>query len=242
MDRRRLLVVAAAIVAALGAALLFVYVRAADERAAERFRTVPVLRATQVIEAGESIDEALRTGKVAQDSVVEAARLPTALQDTTAIAGKFATTTIYPGEQIIPERFAETAEMGRKLLIPEPGDVAISVSVTDTARVAGFVNPGSEVAIFVNGSDTAGRSFNRLLLPRVKVLGVGSTAPVAQAPTDGSTAPEALPATLITLSVNQEEAQRVMFADSSGDLVFALLDEDSRIRPGSQVDFDTLFE
>lgn len=231
-------------VAALGAVLVFVYVRSADARAAERYENVRVLRATQVIEAGESIDEALRTGKVAQQLVVSGAKLPTALEDTTSIAGKFATTTIYPGEQIIPERFAETAEVGRKLLIPDPGDFAISVSVTDTARVAGFVNPGSEVAVFVNGTNPSGQPVNRLLLPRVRVLGVGSTAPGAQEPAESEeeTAPETLPSTLITLSVNQAEGQRIMLADANGDLVFGLLDEDSNIQPGGQVTADNIFE
>ena len=86
MDRRRLLVIAAALVAALGAALVFLYVRTADQRAADRFDTVPVLRATQVIEPGESIDDALRTGKVAQQSVVRDAKIASALTDTTSIA------------------------------------------------------------------------------------------------------------------------------------------------------------
>lgn len=241
MDRRRVLLIAAAVVAALGAALVFVYVRGADVRAAERFTTVPVLRATQTIQPGESIDDALRNGKVAQQMIVEDAKLPSALTDATSIAGRFATTAIYPGEQIIPERFAETAQMGRQLLIPDPGDVAISISVTETSRVAGFVNPGSEVAVFVNGTGPTG-AFNRLLLPKVKILGVGSTAPVASAPTEGAeAAPEALPSTLITLSVNQEEAQRIMFADANGELLFALLDEDSRIRPEGEVDMTNLF-
>ena len=48
------------------------------------------------------------------------------------------------------------------------------MNLTDPARVAGFVNPGSQVAIFHNTS-----AYSRMLLPRVTVLGVGSTTPAA---------------------------------------------------------------
>ena len=43
MDRRKLLLVAAAIVAALGAVLVFLYVRGAEHRAEAQFDTVDVL-------------------------------------------------------------------------------------------------------------------------------------------------------------------------------------------------------
>ena len=56
--------------------------------------------------------------------------------------------------------------------------MAISVNLTDPARVAGFVNPGSEVTIFMSGTDPASTEpFTRMLLDRVTVLGVGSTTP-----------------------------------------------------------------
>ena len=41
MDRRRILLVAAAVVAALGTMLVFLYVRGADNRAEQRFETAP---------------------------------------------------------------------------------------------------------------------------------------------------------------------------------------------------------
>ena len=44
-------------------------------------------------------------------------------------------------------------------------------------RVAGFVSPGSEVALFLTGPHrrTTGRGHSRILLARVKVLGIGDT-------------------------------------------------------------------
>ena len=48
MDRRRILLIVAVIVALLGTALVFLYVRGADARAEDRFETVEVLTAEVV--------------------------------------------------------------------------------------------------------------------------------------------------------------------------------------------------
>ena len=58
MDRRRILLVVAVLVAALGSALVFLYTKGADTRAQERFDTVEVLRATAVISPGEKFEDA----------------------------------------------------------------------------------------------------------------------------------------------------------------------------------------
>ena len=64
MDRRRLLIVAAALVAALGTALVVIYARGADQRAEDRFEAVDVLVATQPITAGETVEAAQAAGKI----------------------------------------------------------------------------------------------------------------------------------------------------------------------------------
>ncbi len=196
MDRRKVLLFAAAIVAALGTALVFLYVKGADNRAEERFETVEVLRAIAVIEPGEKIDEAFANGKLALQPVAQQDMLPTAVSSTESLSGLVATTRIYVGEQIIPDKFGGASEAASPLQIPK-GQLAISVNLTDPARVAGFVNPGSEVAVFLNGSNaTSGEAFTRVLLPRVTVLGVGSTTPTTTTTTttDGAADHGAAPA------------------------------------------------
>ena len=118
------------------------------------------------------------------------------------------------------------------------------MNLTDPARVAGFVNPGSQVAIFLNGSDGDAGSFTRLLLERVSVLGVGSTTPVSTTTTDpaGQQTTEQLPRTLLTLAVDQKDAQRVLFAAGNGELAFALLTPDSSVKAGPGVTAQNLFE
>jgi pilus assembly protein CpaB len=122
--------------------------------------------------------------------------------------------------------------------------MAVSVNLTDAARVSGFLNPGSQVAVFLNGVDQQStQPFTRLLLPRVTVLGVGSTAPVATTTTDDSGAQtvEQLPRTLLTVAVDQEQAQKVLFASTNGELAFALLDGDSLVASDKGVTAQNLF-
>lgn len=244
MDRRRILLVVAVIVALLGTALVFLYVRSADQRAEARFDTVEVLRATQPIEPGESIDSAAAAGKVALQPVVRDYLLPGAQTSLEGLTGQFASVRIFPGEQIIDDKFSETVEATSALPIPD-GQVAVSINLTDTARVAGFVNPGSEVAIYLNGVNPASsQPFTRLLLERVTVIGVGSTTPTETTTTtaEGAATTEALPRTLMTLALDQADAEKVLFSQGNGELAFALLTDNSRINRGPGVTAADLFE
>lgn len=244
MDRRRILLVVAVIVAMLGTALVFLYVRGADQRAEERFETVDVLRAVQAIEPGESIDDAAAAGKIVLEPVVSD-YLQSGYQTTLeALAGQFASVRIYPGEQIVTDKFGATTETASALTIPD-SQVAVSVNLTDTARVAGFINPGSQVAIYLNGNQpNGGAPFTRLLLERVTVIGVGSTTPQQTTTTtaEGAQTTEALPRTLMTLALDQEDAERLLFGQGNGELAFLLLTEKSRINRGPGITAADLFE
>jgi len=230
MNRRIVMLILALTLAIAGAGLLFVYANQADKRADERYDAVSVLKAVDVIAPGESIESAMGAGKIDSVSVSQQDRLPSALTETTQLAGLVATTTIYPGEQIIPEKFGSQAE-GNSLPIPDD-KVAVSVSLSDPARVAGFVTTSSEVAIFVSGTDLdSGKPVTQLLLKRVPVIGVGSTSVTSTTTTDesGAQTTEQLPSTLLTLAVSAEEAQKIIYASANGSLSFALLTDDSKV-------------
>jgi pilus assembly protein CpaB len=111
--------------------------------------------------------------------------------------------------------------------------------------VAGFVNPGSTVAVFLSGNDaTTGQPMTRLLFDRVTVLGVGSTTPVSTTTTDqtGASTTEQLPRTLITLALTQQQVEKITFATSNGELSFALLTDKSAVQADTGVDATTLFK
>jgi pilus assembly protein CpaB len=254
MDRRRILLVVAVLVAALGSALVFLYTKGADDRAAEKFDTVEVLKATAIINPGETIEDAQAGGKLALQSVSQDSLLDGYQTTTDSLDGMVALGTIYPGEQIISAKWGTSAAVQSSLQIPDT-NMAISVNLTDPARVAGFVNPGSQVAIFVTGTAkpvVAGTGadagaelpFSRLLLERVTVLGVGSTTPVSTTTTDqsGASTTEQLPRTLMTLSVDQLSAEKLLYAATNGELAFGLLTDKSAVAPDQPMTFDNLFK
>jgi pilus assembly protein CpaB len=247
MDRRRILLVVAVLVAALGSALVFLYTKGADTRAEERFDTVEVLRATAVINPGEQFEDAQAAGKLALQAVSKDSLLDGYQTTTDALTGTVSLSTIYPGEQIISAKWGTSTAVQSNLQIPDT-NLAISVNLTDPARVAGFVNPGSQVAIFLTGHPTGegegDTGFARLLMERVTVLGVGSTTPVSTTTTDesGQSTTEQLPRTLMTLSVDQQQAEKILYAQTAGELAFGLLTEKSAVAPGPGMTFANLFE
>jgi pilus assembly protein CpaB len=246
MNRRTVLLLAAALVAALGTALVFLYVKGADNRAEQRFETVEVLRAVAPIEQGESIDDAATNGKLALQPVAQGDLLPNHQTEIDELSGKVATTTIYPGEQIVSDKFgpASDALAAKSALDVPKGDIAISVTLTDPGRVAGFLNPGSEVAIIFTGSDGSTGTFSRVLLPKVTVLAVGSTTTTTKTTTtpEGAQTTSQIPQTLLTLSLSKEDAERVVFAVSNGEIVLGLRTPDSTVKPGPGASFANLFE
>lgn len=242
MDRRKLLLVVAVIVAMLGTALVFLYVQGADQRAEEQYDTVDVLTAVSPIAAGETIADAAAAGKLQEKAVPRTVVLPNVVTDVEALTGLAANTNIYAGEQIVTDKFGGVGEASA-LPIPE-GQIAVSVQLTDTARVAGFVKAGSEVAIWLNGiEEVSQKPFTRLLLPSVNVLAAGSTTLVSTVSTDesGTETVEQLPKTLLTLAVDQAQAEKIMFAASNGELSFGLRTKDSKVQPGTGVSATNLF-
>lgn len=239
MDRRKVLLAVAAVVAAVGTLIVFVYVRGADTRAADEFNAVPVLKAVKVIEVGESVSDAQAAGKIEEARVGEGDRLPDALTTLDAINGQIAQTAINPGEQIIASKFAAAPASASTLTIPK-NLIAVSANLTDTGRVAGFVNPGDKVVIFLTRSTT----WTKTLLTDIPVIGVGTTTVVAKTTTDatGAQTTEQLPRTLFTLGVTQEQAQKIMFAAGSGELSFGLVNGESDVVKTKTVDEGNLFK
>jgi pilus assembly protein CpaB len=241
MARRSLLMVCAVLIAAVGTALIVLYVRGIDARAAEGQQLVRVLTATEVIDPGESVQHAQASGKLETREVSRTSAADGALSSAASIDDLVALGTIYPGEQIMAAKFGEPGAE-ETLTIPED-KLAISVELTDPARVAGFVSPGAHVAIFVSadpevylpdGETRRLPQYTGLLLPEVQVIGVGTTTVQTRTVTsgDGQKTTEEIPRTILTVAVEQREAEKVIFASRNGELAFALLNEESQVTRG----------
>lgn len=254
MGRRWLALVAAVLLAAVGTGLVFLYVNTLDQRVARGQQVVQVLVATGQIAAGTTARAAVDAGLLELRRMPRDAAAPGALSDIAPIQDRAALAPLFPGEQVLAAKFGAAAAVDA-LPIP-PGKLAVSVQLSDPARVAGFVTAGSEVAVFLttrrsvtgaaaatpsaqpsaDGSAAASASEGetRLLLPRVGVLAAGPTtaASTRQRGQTGSTAgDEQVARTILTLAVDQRQAQKIVHATQSdlGVLYVALLRPDSRL-------------
>jgi pilus assembly protein CpaB len=240
MNRRSILLLLAAMIAALGTLLVFLYVQGAEGRAKEDVENVEVLVATQKIEQGESFDDAAASKfeirEIPKDQVLDGAQ-----KNFDNLDGLVALAPIFPREQIIADKWGGSVDITSTVLAIPDDKVAASVNLTDPARVAGFVNPGSEVAILVSVDE--GR-YTRTLLSRVTVLGVGGTSTITSTKTTGkgeSTTSE-IPQTLMTIAVTQKEAEKVLWGASFGELSFALVTKDSKLTKTTAVNEPNLFQ
>jgi pilus assembly protein CpaB len=238
MDRRKGLLIAAAVIAVLGTLLVVAYVRTANSRAADQYQAVPVLKVVSQISQGETVAQAQAAGAIVSGNVARSSLLTGALTDLSSINNQVALTTLYPGEQIVAAKFG-SPQSSTGLNMPA-GMIAISVSLTDPTRVASFVNPGNAVAIFLNGTAGRGGSYSRMLLPKVQVIAVGSTSTLDVTPNKAQTT-TSLPSTLLTFAVTQQQAEKIFFAQSQGSLSLALLNGQSKVSSDPGVTAANLF-
>ena len=245
MARRSVLLLVAALIALAGTTMIVLYVQGIDARAAEGQELIEVLVATEIVDTGETVAAAQEAGKFEKTEVRRADVVDGSLSSTTSIADLVAIGTIYPGEQLIAKKFGNLGDTDT-LVIPD-NKMAVSVELTDFERVAGFVNPGNEIAVFATALDPVALlpdnkeqklgSITRIVLTRVPVLGVGTTSVTSRTTEteDGEQVAEEVAKTILTIAVTQEEAEKLIQADRTSELNFALLTDDSTVsnQPGA---------
>lgn len=241
MGRRTVLLIVAALIAALGSTMVFLYVRGADNRAKEAQAPVEVLKAIAQINPGETLESAQAAGKLELSAVPREQVLPGAVNSVDTLGAQVALGPVYPNEQIITAKFGSPGDQDT-LTLPK-GKIAISVTLSDTGRVAGFVVPGDNVAIFLNGDIGGGQAGVRLLEPAIEVVAVGATTVISTTTTtgEGAQTTEQLPKTLFTLAVDQDQAEKIMLASTTGELSFGYLNDESVVQAGPGTTSSNLF-
>jgi pilus assembly protein CpaB len=243
MGRRVLAIFAAAVIALIGVVSVLLYARGADARAVSANEPTSVYVSTKAIPASTQLKDAVRSGMLVK-TVIPAKGVPAgALSEVTADNGSLlAVTDIGPGEYVLASRFGSTPQGSKAIEVPT-GMVAVSVQLSDPARVGSFVTPGTHIGIFdsykikalgsssqaqqLNGADVEGTS---LLLDDVLVIGMGSTAlnPGTQAGTAAGT-PAAAPGYLVTVAVTPHQAARLIHAINAGTLYAVLRSSDLKM-------------
>jgi len=251
MARRSVLLMVAVLIALIGTALIVLYVQGIDDRATKGQELVEVLVSTETLEAGETVAAAQEDGKFEKKEVRREDLVDGALSSTSSISDLVALGTIYPGEQLIAKKFGTLGDTA-SLVIPDK-KIAVSVELTDWERVAGFVNPGNEIAVFAtaatpvailpDGKERKLGGITRIVLTRSTVVGVGTTSVTSRTvrTDEGDQITEEVPKTILTIAVTQEEAEKLIHADRTTDLTFALLTDESLVRDKPGVGAESVF-
>jgi pilus assembly protein CpaB len=245
MGRRTVLLIAAIVVAAVGTTMIFLYVNGINDRAVADQQPVKVLVAKTTIPSGTTAADAAKAGAFELQNIAKKQVAQGALSDIQPISNEVTLAPVFAGQQILSQMFGA---QGSTSALPIPSsDIAMSVQLNDPARVAGFVQPGSNVAVFVTLPPQPGanpRITTRLLLPKAQVIAVGPTTTTAQTSTDsqtGQTNTEQISKAILTLALSQKDSEKVIFAQGQGTLYFALLTANSKVTPGKGTDAQNLF-
>lgn len=248
--KRWLPIILAIVLAIIAAALVFFYIRGTEQRVIEEQQPVTVLVSTASIPQGISLADAVAGG------LTETTQVPADMAPADAIAavtaengGLLAIAPINPGQILLASNFAVELPDATPVSIPD-GLLAVSISLGDVQRVGNFLRPGAEVVIFNTYSDAGGGGADeapaqdlttRVLVDRALVLGVGD---IASAPTtnpDG-TVTETPASSLITLGVDQAEAERIILASQTGSLYFGLLGDGTEVVDSNGTTAGNLFD
>jgi pilus assembly protein CpaB len=241
--RSRVLPMALALVLAFVAAVaVLVYVRGTEDRVRAEARTSTMLVSTGMIPTGLSLAEAQAQGLL-EETTVPAQNVPAGSlnQITTQTGPLLALADIPPGQVLFAAGFAAQLPDLGPIDVPE-GMAAVTVQLNDPQRVGTFLRPGAQVAVFdtvaVPRTDTSAGEVRetRVLLPRITVLAVGAATVAADAEGDAATS------ALITVAVDQKQAERLIHASQTGALTFALLDGTTTMRDDGGVNDTTIFK
>ena len=255
MTRRILAVMVSIVLAVVGTAAVFLYVRNADARAIAGQKARTIIAADKRIPAGTS-GKSLRLNGYIRKITVPASTVPDEALDTIGadLDALVVTADVQKGQLLLRPMFgSETSAVGG-LRIPE-GKVAIAAKVKNATFGPGQMKPGARVAIFysytplddahrntVSGDGLEGghttNNVTRLLLTDVEVVAVGTVTSDTRAGGAGGTNEE----TVVTFAVTQVDAERLAHAVAlGGEINVALLSDDSNVKPDNGIDNRSLF-
>lgn len=227
MKSRTALNIVAFVLAIIAGISVFVYTSSADRRAIENLSPTPVVVTRQEIPAGTTLGLAIDQGWLEVTNVPQRSFPQGALQSVDATnRSMHVLQQVSAGQILFSANLVDKMPQIGPLTIPN-GLMAVTVELSDPARVSPFLRAGAEVAIFNTVQLEATQSglttsTTKIVLDRVTVLGIGATTvnPRQDNATNGE---QGVPLALVTLAVTQSQAEVLVHSAQTGALYFALL-------------------
>jgi pilus assembly protein CpaB len=214
---------------------IYTYTSGVESRLRSSQQTTAVLIALQQIPIGTALGSVINQGYIEEKQFPQEAVPTQALSSVNASKSDLvALQTLQPGQLLLQNNFGVSAANTGALVIPD-GQLAVTVSLSDPARVASFLQPGSEITIFVTGQ-SGNTKYTQVLIPRTQVLAVGSQVlPTPDGASGGNTS------ALITVAVTPLQAKRLVHASQTLSLYFGLRTAGVDFGSSTPVTDDSLF-
>jgi pilus assembly protein CpaB len=235
VGRRIIAITAAVLLAIVGVVAVVLYANGADQRAVASAQPRTVFVSAQAVPAGTTLNDSI-AGRLIVETTLPAKSVPAGALTAVTDENKnlLALSEIAPGEYIQSARFGTTPQGSQAIRVPI-GQIAVSLTVSDPARVGTFVAPGSHIVLYdtVAGATATGgaapvQAGTHVLFEDVLVIAIGSTALTPPQPTGQATAAQQ-GGTLVTLALTPEQAPRLVHALQSGSLYAGLRGSDVKI-------------
>jgi len=198
MGRRTLLLIASILLAALGTALIWLYVQGAETRVQPSVALVPAL----FLNSDQGVGT---TGQAAVDAAT-----PKNVAADLASSGL-----VTSAAQVAQLRLKNPAVRGQILLLSmftsgtptgaQPGRGIVSITISDTHRVPAQIQPGQHVAVYA-----LGRSTPRLVVGNITVVSIGpqtTTQPSASA----------IPPIIVAFDADPDQAVELLAIEPNGE-------------------------
>ena len=215
---------------------MILYANGADQRAVAAAQPKTVFVSAQAVPAGTTLNDSIAGGLIVETTLpaksVPAGSLTAVTEENKNL---LALSEIAPGEYIQSARFGTTPQGSQAIRVPN-GQIAMSLTLSDPARVGTFVAPGSHIVLYdtVAGATATGgaapvQSGTHVLFEDVLVIAIGATALTPAQPQGEATAAQNQAGTLVTLALTPEQAPRLVHALQSGNLYAGLRGSDVKI-------------
>jgi pilus assembly protein CpaB len=220
MDKKKISIILALIIALTAVFLVRNYIAETEKKFVKEERKGYVLVATTNINAGTTIDETMFKMAPIPDTYIQ----PKAISSPSMVVGKRAIADIFPGEQIMATKLTLAVRDTSLAMRTPQGKRAITLTVPILSAVGGKVRAGDYVDVlgtFPYNAQVDGKTVTELvsvtLFQNVLVLGIEGNAP----PERGKPVP-AMPDLVVTLALSPKEIALLSYALDQGKLRLVL--------------------
>jgi pilus assembly protein CpaB len=198
VNKQRLAIGAAVLLAVLGFAALVVYAQGADDRAFEGTERTTVLRVTREVATKTPASELAKS--VETVDLPKAAVVPGALTDLSDVEGEVTQGVLVPGDQLTAAKFASPDDVKGETSVPK-GMQELAVQLESQRIVGGALAPGDLVGVMASYEGRTAVAVNR-----VRVLAVAAGVGDAQVASNAT----------VTVAVRTLDAEKIVNAMEFG--------------------------